>query len=150
MLELTDSRYPPRAALDVHVVRINSVRFGFLSLLILAVSYGQTDHRLSEALPHVAQEAAHFWHAASGYIGRETLKQKAIVPSRRRLRLGQTAVEPRPPSFKDREIVSYYGFSAYNAAPEALHEFRYVLAVDGKPEDDANAARAKLKRAGLK
>jgi len=132
---------------DVYVVRINSVRFGFLflSLLAEAAIHGQPDPQLDRVLPAIAKQASQFWHSAPSYMARETLKQKAIVPSRRRLRIGPSALEHATPVFKDREIVSYYGFSSYRAAPEALHEFRFVTAIDGKPVEAVEAARAKLR-----
>lgn len=113
--------------------------------MLLALGHAQTDPRLNQALPQIAQQAAQFWRFAPSYVARETLKQKAIVPSRRRLRIGQAAIEPQTPSFKDREIVSYYGFSAYKAAPEALHELRRVTTVDGKSLEAPERALGKLK-----
>ena len=127
------------------------MRYSFLFLALLVKQdeavRGQTDPRLEQALPQIAKQASDFWHSAPSYVARETLKQKAIVPSRRKLRIGKAALEPRTPGFKDREIVSYYGFSSYQEAPEALHEFRCVMAIDGKTIADEQAARAKL--AGL-
>jgi hypothetical protein len=124
------------------------VRYSFLLFSLLAVEEaalrGQTDPRLEQALPQIAKQASKFWQSAPSYVARETLKQKAIVPSRRKLRIGKAALEPRTPSFKDREIVSYYGFSSYRSAPEALHEFRCVVAVDGKALAAPEEARAKL------
>jgi hypothetical protein len=131
----------------VYVVRIKSVRFGFLflSLLTAAAIHGQTDPQIERVLPEIARQASQFWHSAPSYMARENLKQKAIVPSRRRLHIGPSALDHPTPSFKDREIVSYYGFSSYRAAPEALHEFRLVTGIDGKPVEGAEAARAKLR-----
>ena len=137
----------PKRLPYVHAVRINSVRFGVLILWLFAAGLaiqGQDPPRLEQALSQIASHASQFWHSAPGYTARETLQQKAIVPSRRRLRIGQAALEPPKPAFRDREIVSYYGFSSYKAAPEALHEFRRVISIDGKPRADAAAARAGL------
>jgi len=131
-----------------YVVRINSVRYGILLFALLldaeTAIRGQTDPRLEQALPQIAKQASNFWHSAPSYVARETLKQKAIVPSRRKLRIGKAALEPRTPSFKDREIVSYYGFSTYHAAPEALREFRCVVTIDEKAVAEEQAARSKL------
>lgn len=130
------------------MVRINSVRYCFLLYALLvnqeATVRGQVDPRLEPALHQIAKQASNFWRSAPSYVARETLKQKAIVPSRRKLRIGKAAEQPRTPSFKDREIVSYYGFSSYRAAPEALHEFRCVVAIDGKTVAEDRAARTKL------
>ena len=49
-----------------------------------------------------------------------------------KLRIGRKAAEAVKPQFKDREIVSFYALSAFRSTPEALHEFRQVLSVDGK------------------
>ena len=115
----------------IRLVKINSVRYRSFLFALLAIhepaARTQTDPRLEQALPQIAKQASVFWHSAPSYVARETLKQKAIVSSRRKLRIGKAALEPHAPSFKDREIVSYYGFSSYRAAPEALHEFRSVI-----------------------
>ena len=105
------------------------------------------DARLDQALVRLAAEASNFWHSAPGFIGQETLTQKAIVPSKRRVRIGASAVEPYKPEFKDREIVSWYGLAGFQKAPEALREFRRVISVDGKAQEDAAAARAQLRTA---
>lgn len=47
---------------------------------------------------------------------------------------------------RDREIVSYYGFSSFASAPEALREIREVASVDGKSIEQPAGARAKLKK----
>jgi hypothetical protein len=132
------------------VRRIESVFLGFF--LILApqsapAAQTEGDTRLNQALVQIAKEASNFWHSAPGFIGQETLTQKAIVPSKRRLRVGAAATEPYKPEFKDREIVSWYGLSGYQKAPEALREFRRVITVNGKPQDDAAGARAQLRAA---
>ena len=106
----------------------------------------QTDHRLRQALPEIAKQASRFWQAAPGFIARESLKQKAAVAAtHKRLRIGQAALQPRPPILKDREIDSWYGFSAYRAAPEALHEVRRVVAVDEKTLQEPEAAQGDLR-----
>ena len=78
-------------------------------------------------------------------MARETLKQKAIAPQRKRLRIGQAALQPRTPVLKDREIVSYYGFSSFTQAPEALHEMRRIISVDEKSVEDAVVAQEGLR-----
>jgi hypothetical protein len=86
-----------------------------------------------EVLPQIARQASKFWQGASGYLCRETLHQKALILPKRKLRIGRKATEPVKPEFKDREIISYYALSAFRTTPEALHEFRQVFLVDGKP-----------------
>ena len=125
------------------------MRFRLLVLAALALrssGTAQTDHRLEQALPEIAKQASRFWQAAPGFVARESLKQKAAVPaSHRRLRVGQAALQPRSPVLKDREIASWYGFSAYKAAPEALHEVRKIVAVDEKSIRDPETAQGDLR-----
>ena len=124
----------------LQLVRIRSVRLEFFILAALAGSLalaqpqpaGQ-DTLVTQALPQIAREASQFWQAASGYFCRETLHQKALTMPKARLRIGRKATEPVKPEFKDREIVSFYALSAFRTTPEALHEFRQVFSVDGKP-----------------
>jgi hypothetical protein len=91
------------------------------------------DTLVTQALPQIAKEASKFWQTASGYLAKETLKQKAAVIPKRKLRIGGGAVDPPKPELKDREIVSFYAISSFRSSPEALHEFRQVVSVDGKP-----------------
>jgi hypothetical protein len=87
----------------------------------------------SETFLQIARHASKFWQDASGYFCRETLHQKALTLPKRKLRIGRQATEQVKPEFKDREIVSYYALGNFRATPEALHEFRQVVLVDGKP-----------------
>ena len=130
--------------------RIKSVRFG--GVLFVMISTGglaarcETDPRLTQALPEIAKQASKFWQAAPRFVARETVKQKAIAPQRKRLRIGQAAVQPLKPVFSDREIVSYYGFSSFRSAPEALHEVRRIISVDEKHVEDPVVAQEGLER----
>ena len=90
------------------------------------------DTLVTQALPQIAKQASRFWQTAPGYVAKETLKQKAAVKPKRKLRIGGGAVDPPKPELKDREIVSYYTISSFRSSPEALHEFRQVVSVDGK------------------
>ena len=125
------------------------MRFWLLVLALLALrssGTAQTDHRLEQALPEIAKQASRFWQAAPGFIARESLKQKAATTaSHKRLRIGQAALQPREPILKDREIDSWYGFTAYQTAPEALHEVRKIVAVDEKSVQDPEAAQGDLR-----
>jgi len=120
----------------LRLVRIKSVRSEFFILAAVALARSPVaaqDTSLGETLPQIARQASRFWQGASGYFGRETLHQKALILPKRKLRIGRKATEPIKPEFKDREIVSYYALSAFRTSPEALHEFRQVVSVDGKP-----------------
>jgi hypothetical protein len=83
-------------------------------------------------LPQIARQASKFWQTAPGFVAKETLKQKAAVKPKRKFRIGGAAVDPPKPELKDRESVSFYAISSFRSAPEALHEFRQVVTVDGK------------------
>jgi hypothetical protein len=120
----------------LRLVRIRSVRSGFFILAALALAPSPLpaqDTLATETLPQIARQASRFWQAASDYLCRETLHQKALTLPKRKLRIGRKATEPVKPEFRDREIVSYYALSAFRTTPEALHEFRQVFLVDGKP-----------------
>jgi hypothetical protein len=131
---------PPVAILSgffaLRLVRIRSVRSGFFILAALALAQSSLpaqDTLTTETLPQVARHASRFWQAASGYFCRETLHQKALTMPKRKLRIGHKATELVKPEFKDREIISYYALGSFRTTPEALHEFRQVFLVDGKP-----------------
>lgn len=125
----------PVKILTVLLVRIRSVRSGFLILSAVVwfspLALAQ-DALVAQALPQIAKQASKFWQTAPGYVAKETLKQKAAVMPKRKFRIGGGAVDPPKPEMKDREIVSYYAISSFRNTPEALHEFRQVMSVDGK------------------
>ncbi len=54
-------------------------------------------------------------------------------------------MEPPKSVMKDREIVSCYALSSFKSSPEALHEFRQVVSVDGKIVTPEDSARQKLR-----
>lgn len=56
-------------------------------------------------------------------------------------------MEPPKPEFTHREIISYYAFSSFRTAPEALHEFREIVSSDGRTITAAGAARQELRAA---
>ena len=61
------------------------------------------------------------------------MKQKAAVAPKRKFRIGGGAIDPPKPELKDREVISLYAISSFKSTPEALHEFRQVVSIDGKP-----------------
>jgi len=120
----------------LRLVRIRSVRSGFFILAALALmssSLLAEETIPGETLAQISRHASRFWQAASGYFCRETMHQKALILPKRKLRIGRKATEPVKAEFKDREIVSYYALGSFRITPEALHEFRQVFLVDGKP-----------------
>ena len=86
----------------------------------------------ADALPQIARHASNFWQSASLSFARETLHQKALTLPKRKLRIGVKATQKLQPELKDREIISFYALSSFRSTPEALHEFRQVLSIDGK------------------
>jgi len=121
--------------------------FLILSAVLLPFVAAAQDSVVNQALPGIAKAASGFWQLAPGYLGRETLKQKALTFPKRKLRIGNSAMKPVKPEFKDREIVSFYALSSVASAREALHEFRQIVSVDGKAVLDANSAREKFRAA---
>jgi len=91
------------------------------------------DPLLEPALRRLSEEAEVFAFKAAKAVGEETLQQRALRPPPRfRPRIGKAALEAPPPRYQTREIVSEYGFSAFQEAPGILHEFRQVVSVDGR------------------
>lgn len=84
-------------------------------------------------LSRLTEEADAFRRIAPSLLGQETLKQKAHKPKPRfRPRIGESARQPPPLQWQDREIVSEYAFIAFPGQQESLHELRRVLTVDGR------------------
>ncbi len=105
--------------------------------LLLLQSAGSAD-----ALRRTGEEADVFAQQASKLLATETLRQRALkAPPRFRPRVVQEKFEPH---YQAREIVSEYGFSALHEAPDRLHEFRRVTAVDGRVVERAEKARETL------
>lgn len=122
------------------------IRFYILATLLLSAPYGGAaeDPLIARAMPEIARFASEFWHNAPDFIARETMKQKAITAPKRHMRLGAKATEQYKPAMKEREIVSFYSISFFNARREALREFREIVSIDGKDTGGA-AARNKLR-----
>jgi hypothetical protein len=82
----------------------------------------------------LSEEAEVFARNARSLLSEETLRQRALKPAPRfRPRIGAAAAAPPPAEYLTREIVSEYGYAAFQDSPGALHEFRQVVAVDGRP-----------------
>ncbi len=89
----------------------------------------------------VAEEAEVFARSARSVLSEETLRQRARKPgSRFRARVG----EPPKDEFVTREVVSEYGYGSYKDSPNALHEFRTVITIDGKKYQTLEKARRTL------
>ena len=124
------------------------MRPGFLILSALAgvqLPAVAQDSFSKQALTQLAGQASKFWQTAPDYMAREKLTQKAIAAPKRRLHIGASAVKPPQPELKDREMVSYYALSSFKTTPEALHEFRELVSIDGKVVTEDQAAREKFR-----
>lgn len=103
-----------------------------LALLVSLAALARADDRVRQALDRLAQEAAAFQQIAPNLIARETLKQRAIKPHKKRLHLNSGDPEAAAPEWQRREIVSEYGYLSLAANPNALREFRKPVRVDGR------------------
>jgi hypothetical protein len=114
-------------------------------LALAALALVAAEGGLEAILDRVAEEAEVFRNLAPKIIARETLRQRAQKPLRRfRPRIGKSALEPPKMRLEEREIVSEYGFSTLQEDPEALHEFRTVISVDGRAVAGHSQARERL------
>ena len=115
-----------------------------LLLLILAF-HVQAGDRLDAILDRVSEEAEAFSTIAPKIIARETLRQTALITSRGFWpRIGSRALEKPPVKYKEREIVSEYGYGALKEVPGDLHELRKVISVDGRRVMKQKKARETL------
>jgi hypothetical protein len=123
------------------------IRFYILAAIAFAtaIPLAAEDPLVARALPEIAKLASDFWHSAPDFMARETMKQKALSVPKRHVRIGAKATEPTKPTMKDREIVSYYAISFFNARRESLHEFRQIVSVDGKDSTASAEALAKFR-----
>jgi hypothetical protein len=93
---------------------------------------GQQNKDLDQMLSRVAEQAEVFLRVAPQVLSEEKLQQKALKTARHpRIRVGAAAIKAEE-KFDTREIVSEYGYSSFQDSPQAIHEFRQVLAVDGR------------------
>jgi hypothetical protein len=141
------SRY--RNSLAIMLVRIRTMRPSFpllcASLILHLPMPGAQDPRVTEAMYRVSREASQLWQIAPGFMGRETLNQKALAHKRSRFRVGVDAdAGALEPMYQTREILSFYGLGAFKGSPEALREFRETYAMDGAPVEPEKTAREKL------
>lgn len=86
---------------------------------------------LPQILLRLGQEADAFRQVAPTLISEETLEQRARPP--------ETGAE-----FQIHEVVSEYGFAGLFTAPNAIHEIRKVISVDGKQVVTLEKARQAL------
>jgi hypothetical protein len=101
--------------------------------------------QIQSILARVSEEAEVFRANAPKMLAEETLVQRALKPPRRfRPRVGTAAVTAPKPEYRMREVVSEYGYSSFKGSPNALHEFRQVVTVDGRRVSTQEEARRSL------
>lgn len=116
-----------------------------LVALLLFVATLRADEATQKMTARLSEEAEAFQKLALDVLGVETLHQRAQKPpSRFRLRAGAAAMTPPQPEWKQRYIVSEYGFAAFGSDPSALHELRQVVSVDGRKVGDSKKAQEEL------
>lgn len=120
---------------------------GILLWLAAVCQPAQPDQRLEAILARVSEEAEIFSQAAANLTAEETFQQRARKSPRRfRPRFGRAATEPPKVEYSTREIVSEYGYARLRESPGRLHEFRQVVAVDGRRVKSQEQARHSLAR----
>jgi hypothetical protein len=107
-----------------------------LTLLCFALTI-RADERTQKLVERLAREADAFQKIAPEVVGRETLHQRALSAARFKIRVGD-------PAWKEREIVSEYGFALLGG--HELHEVRQVTSVDGKRVAGESQAQEALGR----
>ncbi|MGH9660369.1 MAG: hypothetical protein ACRD96_17600 [Bryobacteraceae bacterium] len=116
-----------------------------LALLAGLAASAQNDNAAAAILRRVAEEAEVFQSVARDLIAEEKLEHRSRKPaSRFRPRIGKAAEAPAVVQYQTREIISEYAYGALAEAPGALHEFRQVIAIDGRPLVRAEKARQTL------
>lgn len=101
------------------------------------------DDQVRQLIPHLSAAAEAFSRTTRQYVGRETLRQRAAPrnSSKKKSRKGTDDL-----TFRQREIVSYYGLCTFKGS-QAIHEIRQVVSVDGHRIESAEAARDFLEQA---
>jgi hypothetical protein len=111
-------------------------------VLLAALGGARAESSLEAILTRVAEEAQVFRSNARNVVGLETLDHTGRKePPRLRLRVGKAATEAPGLTSVERRITSEYGYASFQGNPEALHEFRKVVAVNGRPVLDRGKAR---------
>ena len=98
-----------------------------LFLLAAFTALASADERTRKLAERLPQEAALFAREATKYASEEKLTQRA---------LSEIRVAPNGlinAVWKEKIVMSRYGFVSFAEAPEALRELRQITSVDGKP-----------------
>ena len=120
--------------------------------ILAACSFdASADERTQKMTERLSEEAEAFRRIAVEVLGTEKLHQAAMKPPGRfHPRIGSAT--PPNPQWKDRDVVSEYGFATLGSKPGtgdpgAIHEVRQVTSVDGKKVEETKKAQENLARA---
>src|SRR5579864_82781 len=114
-------------------------------LFFLLIPALRADERTQNLITVLAKQADIFERIAPQVLGRETLHLRVLTPPPRfRPRIGEAAKKPLQPSWRERDIISEYGFAALGDTRQQLHEMRRVVAVDGRIVEDEKQAQDSL------
>jgi hypothetical protein len=103
------------------------------------------DDQTQKMTARVSEEAEAFRKIAPQILGTEKLHQAAMKPPGRfHPRVGTT---PPAPQWKERDVVSEYGFASFTGESGAIHELRQVTAVDGHKVEETKKAQDALAKA---
>lgn len=122
----------------------------FWSLILVSLPLqtgdaGKQAELMRRAVMRLSEEAEAFERLAPQAISRETLKQRAARISRFRPRIGAAAQVAPPPQYRQRTILSEYGYSVMKGEEgSSIHELRIVTSVDGRQARGAARARQTL------
>src|SRR5258706_3924028 len=117
-----------------------------LTFLMLA-GLLRADEQTQKMTARLSEEAEAFRKIAVQVLATETLHQRAQKPpSRFHPRVGAAAAGPPPVEWRERHIVSEYGFASFGGSEAAVHELRQVISVDGRKVADTEKAQEDLAR----
>jgi hypothetical protein len=109
-------------------------------LLVLGwTAVAQTPLTLPQIMARVGKEADAFQKIAPTTLSEETLEQRSLI-----LTQAPEAAALKGPSgsnFETHEIISEYGYASPPGAPNALHEIRKIISVDGRQVTTVEKAR---------
>jgi hypothetical protein len=121
-----------------------------LTACVVAMQALSVAPELEPILHRVSEEAETFQRLAPRVVASETLRHRSRKGAPRfRPRIADPSQRPVQAAYLEREIASEYGYSLLKEAPEAIREFRQVVAVDGRlalsmSSDDDRARRRML------
>ncbi len=112
-------------------------------LLLLGVSLLAQQTTMDR--PRLASQAQSLIEQLPNLVTTETMHQKAVTyKNRMRIRLGQSALKPIPPTVEQREIRSELGYGLRGKETPVWSEVRKVVTVDGKRVMAPKKARERL------